>query len=226
MKISKKAKLFYKPSTNLTVDEQLVPFRGRVNFKQYIPMKPAKYGIKIFLLCDSFTYYVYNADIYLGKNFDQSNSKNVGENTVMKLMEDFSLPGLNITMDNFFTSINLAKKLLEKNITLVGTIRKNRKNLPEFKKLKLYESQHLFSGNMTVLNYQAKKNRNVLLLSTFHHKPYFANNYKKTPEMIMYYNSTKGGVDTCDMMIRNYSTKRKTKRWPTIIFYNIIDIIV
>ena len=29
----------------------------------------------------------------------------------------------NITMDNFFTSIPLAEKLLEKNLTVVGTLR-------------------------------------------------------------------------------------------------------
>ena len=221
-----KAKLFYKPSTNLTVDEQLVPFRGRVNFKQYIPMKPSKYGIKIFLLCDSFTYYVYNADIYLGKNYNnESNAKNIGENTVMRLMEGFDLPGLNITMDNFFTSISLAKRLLEKNITLVGTVRKNRKHIPKFNRMNLYDSEYFFSGNLTILNYQTKRNKNVILLSTFHNFPSTENDNKKTPEIILYYNSTKGGVDTCDLMVRNYSVKRKTKRWPTTIFYNLIDII-
>ena len=42
------------PSECVTIDEQLVPFRGRCKFKQYMPSKPAKYGIKIFWLCDSF----------------------------------------------------------------------------------------------------------------------------------------------------------------------------
>ncbi|KAI4823559.1 hypothetical protein KUCAC02_012621 [Chaenocephalus aceratus] len=34
--------------------------------------------------------------------------------------------GRNITMDNFITSIPLAEKLLEKNLTLVGTLRQNK----------------------------------------------------------------------------------------------------
>ncbi|KAK3701972.1 hypothetical protein RRG08_017862 [Elysia crispata] len=38
---------FYVPGENITVDEQLVPFRGRCSFIQYIPSKPDKYGIKI-----------------------------------------------------------------------------------------------------------------------------------------------------------------------------------
>jgi len=51
-------KLYY-PAENVTVDEQLVAFRGRCPFKQYIPSKPAKYGIKIWTLCDSKTSYVW-----------------------------------------------------------------------------------------------------------------------------------------------------------------------
>ena len=38
----------FEPSANLTVDEQLVEFHGRVRFKQYIDSKPGKFGIKTF----------------------------------------------------------------------------------------------------------------------------------------------------------------------------------
>lgn len=34
----------------VTVDEQLLPFRGRSPFTQYIPSKPAKYGLKLWVL--------------------------------------------------------------------------------------------------------------------------------------------------------------------------------
>lgn len=43
----------YVPSDCLTVDEQLFPYRGRTRFTQYIPSKPAKYGIKLWWLCDA-----------------------------------------------------------------------------------------------------------------------------------------------------------------------------
>jgi len=36
----------YIPNENVTVDEQLVIFRGRCPFRQFIPSKPGKYGIK------------------------------------------------------------------------------------------------------------------------------------------------------------------------------------
>ena len=36
----------YTPGAHLTVEEQLVPFRGNCPFRQYMKSKPAKYGIK------------------------------------------------------------------------------------------------------------------------------------------------------------------------------------
>ena len=38
------------------------------------------------------------------------------------------------------------------------------------------------------------------------------------------YNQTKAGVDTLDQVIRFYSVRRRTRRWPLVIFYNILDI--
>lgn len=46
---------------------------------------------------------------------------------------------------------------------------------------------------------------------------------KKKPKMILDYNNTKGGVDTFDQMIHEYSSKRKTNRWPLSYFYNLMD---
>lgn len=57
----------YNPNENITVDEQLVGFRGRYPFKQYIPSKPSKYGIKIWTLHDSKTLYALKTPIYTKK---------------------------------------------------------------------------------------------------------------------------------------------------------------
>ena len=38
--------IYYIPGGALTVDEQLITTRGRCKFRQYMPKKPAKYGIK------------------------------------------------------------------------------------------------------------------------------------------------------------------------------------
>ena len=47
---------------------------------------------------------------------------------------------------------------------------------------------------------------------------------KRKPEIVMKYNATKGGVDTLDQMAHSFSTKRKSRRWPMVYFYNILDL--
>jgi len=53
---------FYNPSENLAIDEVIVSFKGTVIFKQYIPKKRKKFGIKIFKLCDP-TGYTYDLKV-------------------------------------------------------------------------------------------------------------------------------------------------------------------
>jgi len=55
----------YYPGENITIDEQLLAFRGRCGFRMYIPNKPAKYGMKIMVIYDSKSSYMLNT--ILGK---------------------------------------------------------------------------------------------------------------------------------------------------------------
>jgi len=54
----------YTPGTGCTVDESLHGFRGMCSFEQYIPNKPSKYGIKVYVLADSKTFYLVSSKIY------------------------------------------------------------------------------------------------------------------------------------------------------------------
>jgi len=58
---------FYSPSENLAVDEVIVNYRGRVIFRQYIPKKRKRFGIKIYKLCDT-AGYTCAMRVYLGKD--------------------------------------------------------------------------------------------------------------------------------------------------------------
>jgi len=51
-----------------------------------------------------------------------------------------------------------------------------------------------------------------------------AKNPKKLPEVINFYNMTKGRVDCADQMIETYSSKLATRRWPVASFCNLLDI--
>ncbi|XP_049942746.1 piggyBac transposable element-derived protein 4-like [Schistocerca serialis cubense] len=45
-----KCQKYYTPGAYVTIDEMLVPFRGRCKFRMYMPKKPAKYGLKVMCL--------------------------------------------------------------------------------------------------------------------------------------------------------------------------------
>ncbi len=51
---------YYSLSSNLTIDEQLLNFRGNCRFRAYMKSKPARYSLKIFTMNDSSTWYMFN----------------------------------------------------------------------------------------------------------------------------------------------------------------------
>lgn len=220
-------KVLYNPGMNVTVDEQLLAFKGRCGFKQFMPSKPARYGIKFWVLCDSLTYYVWNMQPYLGKKEGSKPEKNQGRRVVLDLVEN--LKGRNVTCDNFFTDYVLLEELLKRHMTLVGTARANKTFLPplvksEQRKKPVFSSEFLYTQKGTLVRYVPKKYKFVTLLSSLHTTAEVANNEKKTPEIISFYNATKGAVDSVDQLISFSSVKRKTKKWPRVVFSNIIDI--
>jgi hypothetical protein len=103
----------YKPSADLTVDEQLVPFRGNCKFRVYIKSKSGKYGMKIWIFADAETFYCRNTQIYVGK--ERGRTETGQESRVVKgLVTPCYNSGRNVTTDNFFTSYSLAQDLVKK----------------------------------------------------------------------------------------------------------------
>ncbi|KAE9528810.1 hypothetical protein AGLY_012385 [Aphis glycines] len=157
---------------------------------------------------------------------------NSASSVVKRLVQPFRNTGRNITTDNWFTSVPLAIDLFNNyKLTLVGTIRKNKRQLPiEFTSIKnrpIYTSYFGFSEDkVTIVSYTPKKNKIVLLLSTMHHSSTIDESTKeiKKPEIITFYNCTKGAVDTMDKKTENYTVARKSCRWPLTVFYSILNI--
>ncbi|UYV72184.1 hypothetical protein LAZ67_9002121 [Cordylochernes scorpioides] len=222
----------YSPSEYITVDEKLDAFRGKCNFRQYIPSKHNKYGIKLFALVDSKMFYTCNLEIYSGKNPEGPyNVSNSPSDVVERLCEPIKGTGRNVTMDNWFTSYSLALKLLQQyRLTIVGTLKRNKKEIPsEFvisRGRNVHTSVFGFQSEMTLLSYKSKENKVVLMLSTLHHDANIddSTGELKKPEMIMFYNMTKGGVDMMDEMTATYNCARNSRRWPMVIFYSLLNI--
>lgn len=219
----------YIPGDKLTVDEQLLAFRGKCAFRFYIRNKPAKYGIKIIMCCDAETNYLLSAKIDLGKvRNPRIPAGQVGEYYTLQVTEPFLDCGRTVTTDNWFTGRPLSRKLWDRNTHMVGTVRK-KKYIPPvmFKndeRRRVKTSIFLFDKNLMAVSYKQKKNKCVNLLSSKHNEPVIGE--KNKPEVIHYYNSTKGGVDVLDRMCTVYSCSRKTNRWPLCLFYGMLNLAV
>lgn len=119
-------------SSKQSIDECMVKFKGRSSLKQYMPKKTIKRGFKVWARCDATSGYLYKFDIYSGKG-DNTEDEGLGFNVVMKLSRELPENTL-IAFDNFFTSCNLMDALYERKIFAVGTVRINRKDLPNMMK--------------------------------------------------------------------------------------------
>lgn len=83
-----------------TIDEKLETFRGRCSFCQYIPSKPAKYGVNIFALVNANFFYRQNLEIYAGKQPDGPfDVINKSTDVVRRLCAPIYNMGCKITMD-------------------------------------------------------------------------------------------------------------------------------
>ena len=181
-----------------------------------MPNKPAKYGIKIFWLCDASLPYVSNARIYVGRQPGSEPEKNLGHNVVADLTSPLQGSGRNVSMENYFTSVPLAKTMLQHNLTIVGTMRKCKREFPEcMKASKSREpktSTYGFNDQITMVSYVPKKNKSVIMLSTMHHDINIDEedpNWR--PEIIKFYNKAKIGVDVVDQMVQTYTCRRQTR---------------
>ncbi|XP_016384135.1 uncharacterized protein LOC107720816 [Sinocyclocheilus rhinocerous] len=219
-------RLLYNPSPNVTVDKCLVRFRGHCPFKQYIQSKPGKYGIKIWAACDARSSYAWNLQIYTGKAVDGKSEKNQGMQVVLDMTD--GLEGHTITCDNFFTSYALGKELLRRKMTMIGTVRSNKPELPpvllSMKDRAPLSSMFAFTNTHTLVSYCPRKKKNVLLMSTLHRDDKVSDKDQKEPEIILDYNHTKGGVNNLDKLVATYTCQRKTTRWPMVIFFNMLDV--
>ena len=161
------------------------------------------------------TKYVSNIDVYLGaQEKEQRFGAPLAESVVVNLCKHIKGKGSNITCDNFFTSLPVAKKLARDKLSIVGTMRKNRREL--CKKTTESENEATYSSNFywhdptnfLFVKYQAKEKKSVCLLSSMHDSADVdTSNKKKKPEMILFYNANKVGVDCFDQMARLYTTR-------------------
>ena len=123
------------PLPYASVDETLYLYRGRIGMKQYNPSKLEKCGLLYRSLYDAKVLYTYST-LYAGKPevIGANDYYVTGCDEYTKwLVNNFqiygTLQGRNISLDRYFTSVTLAEWCLERNITIVGTLKSDRKGI-------------------------------------------------------------------------------------------------
>ncbi|XP_066967412.1 piggyBac transposable element-derived protein 4-like [Macrobrachium rosenbergii] len=194
----------------------------------FIPNKPAKYGIKLVMACDAETHYMCNSIPYCGKTTGADRVISLGEFFTTELVKPFRTSGRVVTTDNWFTSLPLAKSLQKYGMHLVGTIRPK-----PYMPLELLTFPMELGQSVAVYNYEdkatlmcqrVKSTKRMQILSTVHHQPTLVERQKT--HIHMYYNATKGGVDTFDQLCAAMTCSRKTRRWPLCVFFGLLNIVV
>ena len=67
----------------------------------------------------------------MGRQSGSEPEKNLGQNVVNQLTSKLQSCGHNVTMDNYFTGVPLVKTILQRKLTIVGTIKKCKREIPE-----------------------------------------------------------------------------------------------
>ena len=224
----------YIPGKEISVDESLLLWKGRLSWKQYIPMKASRFGIKLFELCDS-AGYLWNFIIYCGsgtklgceitKDTDLFSTK-----VVLSLCEKLLDSGRCVYMDNFYSSPDLFQRLVQRTTDAVGTVKITRKGMPVNlkKKLKKGEVVSAKCGKLVALKWKDK--RDVALLTTKHSDQMQPVSRKggleciNKPMCVIEYNKYMGGVDLKDQLLESFLLERKrTKVWYKKLFNHFVN---
>ena len=224
------------PEEKMSVDEQMIPYKGRNSLRQYIPKKPKKWGFKVIARC-GVSGLTYDFHLYDGRcpTVSQSCGYQPGD-FVIKLCE--TLPkGQNFKMyfDNWFTFLELQLMLKSWNIWSVGTIRANRlrgcslKSEKELKKEGRGSSDWSVDANSGIAVVRWLDNSSVQVssshtavepMTTIRRWDRKERKYVDIPcpAIIKEYNEHMGGVDLFDMLMALYKVDHKSPKWYRRVF--------
>ena len=138
-------------------------------------------------------------------------TKGYKRRVVFSLMDDLLGKGRQLCCDNWYNSVGLAKKLLERKTDLIGTLRRNRRGIPtQVKKRRLKRGQLYYQQNKNgILTLKWKDKRDLLMISTCHDGEVSQSN---KPVVVEDYNKLMGYVDQSDQMASYTPFVRRTTK--------------
>ena len=228
----------YLPSKCLSIDESMVGFKGRIHFRQYMPAKPTKWGLKQFVLCDSRSGYQIKSIIYTGKDsFVRAKDVPLTEDVVLKLLDGFERKGHIVYMDNFYSSPKLFQTLQTLGIGACGTVNMNRQGMPkDFKTAVLRKGDDpLFKRQRDLVACLWHDTKKVTLLSTVHTDNTVDKKIRSRntdggfrmvdkPVIAESYNHNMSGVDLMDQLVGSYEFPHKSSKWYHPIYHRVREV--
>ena len=157
---------------------------------------------------------------------------------VMKLVNPIKGRGHHVYMDNFYTSPQLFRDLRRNNFGACGTLRLNRRGLPNTIKESVKKGEKkAFQLDDTMLAVKWMDKRVVTALTTIHDDTTVAVERRtrhvaggremvQKPAAIVQYNKYMGGVDQADQLLSYYGFGHRTVKWWRRAFYFLLDMAV
>lgn len=225
----------YYPGKRLSIDESMMPFRGRSPNRQYLPDKTHQWGEKFYTLSDAVNALIFRVMLYGGKADPLAGKGHAGK-VVKELAADLLNNGHSLFMDNFYNSAALAEHLLANGTYVTGTMKKQTMPCKEVKDKVMTMKQKgdiirrvTNNGEIEVSKWFDKKP--VMMISTEHPAviSIVKNRYgvaKLKPQCIEFYNDSMGGVDAGDQMLSYYSAMRKNYSWAKKVIIHLVDIML
>ena len=223
----------YIPDRNISVDESLFKYHGKLGFKTYNPSKRARFGFKVYKLCQSSgtcAGYTWNFQVYSGKSAEAKEGPSSSA-VVLQLSEPLMGQGYNMYMDNWFSSPTLFGELHRQQTNVCGTVRLIRKDMPKDMNVRLKngEIDRRTDGNgLMVLLWKDKKL--VKMLTTKHTSSMEELPKRNRPDVIVAkpscvvdYNQGMGGVDRSDQLAASHRSVRKFIKWYKKLFLYFFD---
>ena len=230
----------YNLEREITVDECVIPYKGKYCFiRQFMPDKPIRFGIKVWLLASSKSRFVWWIEVYFGEGTGVG-EHGLGYHVVQRMVEGLGGRGHCLVVDNLFASVNLFHELMVMGIWATGTVRKNSKNLPSglYRKTDKAERGSMLirthvHRQMGVLSWQDKKL--VTILSTAvppwapgvsvlrREKGRSGRLIVPSSPMHTQYTEYMRGVDVTDQLRSTYSSQLRCHKWWLKIFHFIVD---
>lgn len=181
-------------------------------------------------------------NVYLGRQREEQNvNEKITERTVIDLIAGYENCGYHLYMENFFSSLQLYRRLKDVGILACGTARSNRAGMPaEFtrnRRKQLGLTRHRLACRTTLDGISCilfNDKRMVTLLSSIH-GPAEEGKYSVTihgtenvvrPVMIVDYNNYMGAVDQSYLLSSSYYLHRRMTKWTKKLFFHIFDMLL